>query len=1061
MLRKILILLTLLMVLFAAPNFALDPAKALTQYIINNYDDEKGLPQNSVHAVVQTADGYLWLGTEEGVARFDGVAFKEFNESNTGEITNNYISFLFEDRKQNLWIGTRGGGLVKHKDGRFTHFGAEEGLSNQFITAICEDAKNNLWIGSDRGGLFKFKDNTFTAYTTKHGLPVDIIRGIHPGSRDRLWVATIKGLSLFQDNRFTNFSAKDGLPEIHINTMYEDSRNTLWVGTVKGLYKSDRGGFAKCNITPEFSDYNIHVIFEDREHSMWIGTTARGIARYRDGTFSFLTKKEGLSDNVIRSITGDREGNLWVGTALRGVNCLRDGKLSTFGAKEDLNNEVIFSIYEDRLNNLWLGTNNGLNCFKNSRCFHFSMKEGLSNNVVNAITRDNAGFIYVGTDDGLNRLILSKSGIRKVEEYLRGEYCLALCLDRSGSLWVGTLSGLYRKGVGCGKKFIRQEGLASKVINFVYEDRGDDLWISTFRKGLTRYRDGEFTRFSTQNGLISDSVNCVYEDEESVLWIGTIAGLSRLKEGKFFNYTRKNGLFNNNIYQILEDRSQNLWMSCNKGIFRVAKRDLKDFAEGKIDRIVSLSLGKSDGMRSSECNGGYQSAGCKTRDGKMLFPTMKGAVCIDPENLNNNKIPPPVFIEQVLLDGNPTAPTSHITVNPGIKRIEFFYTAPTFVEPQKAAFKYKLSGYDDEWIYAGTQRNALYTNLDPGKYRFETTACNSDGVWNEVGASTHIEVIAPFWKTRWFMLLSLTAFAVFSYLIINFFRKYFTLARFWKKRTFIGRFKLLDEIGTGGMGTIYRAKNMTDKSQKAAVKVLKDDLFKDERNRRRFKHEAAIVDQLEHPHIVNVFERGESKQHSYIAMELLEGITLADKITESDEGKLDLKESVDIIIQVCDALRKIHGKNIIHRDLKPENIMLINRDGNPDYVKLLDFGLARTEYQSRMTRTGAIIGTINYMPPEQIGQSENSTAGDIYSSGVIFYEMVTGSNPFQGETTIEIMKLVINETPIEPAFFRPGIPRELNDLIMIMLSKDRNIRPTAGKILDALAALRRTHLFVV
>lgn len=1043
---------------------ALDPGKNVSQYIVMIYDDENGLPQNSVHAVEQTSDGYLWLGTEEGLVRFDGIAFEEFNEINTPEIKNNYIASLCEDKKRNLWIGTRGGGLIRYKNGKFTHYGEKDGLTNQFINTICADGENNLWIGTDRGGIFKFKDDRFTGYTRKQGLVNENIKHIFPASNGTLWIATIKGLCYFKDDTFHHIPEKDGVPPIHVNTICEDSKHNLWIGTVEGLYTGKQGKFSKRGIKTGSSAYNIKVIFEDSDRNIWLGTGSKGLIRYNKGEFSFLTKEEGLSGNIIRSITEDREENLWIGTAFGGINCLREEKFTVFGTKEGLCDDIVFSIYEDRRHNVWIGTNSGLNLLRQGKYYHFTTEDGLADNVVTSISEDSRGYTWICTDKGLNRLHCAGAKILKVDTYLRNEYVLAFHEDKTGNLWAGILGGLYKKGAAPPTHdrgvFVRQQGLSSKVINFIYEDSRGSLWISTLRKGLTRYKDGTFTLFGTENGLISCSVNCIYEDEAGVLWIGTIAGLSRYKDNKFVNYTRRDGLFNNNIYQILEDGNNNLWMSCNKGIFKVDKNALDEFAGKKIDRLVTTSYGKNDGMRSRECNGGYPSAGCKTKDGRMWFPTMKGAVCIDPENIKINTIPPPVVIERVVLDGIPVDSRKLIKVSPGTKRVEFIYTAPTFIGPEEVTFKYKLSGYDNDWVDAGTQRNALYTNLDPGEYGFQVTAGNSDGIWNEEGAAVRIEAIPPFWHTWWFILFALTAFALCSHFTIHFFRKYVTLSRFWKKEKFAGQFKLLDRIGTGGMGTIYKAKSITDKSGEVAVKVLKEDLFAEERNRKRFKQEAAIIDQLDHPNIVKVFERGESKQNSYIAMELLEGKTLAQKIAEAHEGKMDVQETVAVMIQVCDALRKMHSKNIVHRDLKPENIMLIERDGNPNFVKLLDFGLAMTEYHSRLTRTGAIIGTINYISPEQIGRSEFSAVSDIYSTGVVFYEMVTGTVPFRGETTIEIMKQIINETPIEPKYFRPELSQQMNDLIMAMMSKDRDSRPTAEDVLATLTKLQEVGIVV-
>jgi len=496
-------------------------------------------------------------------------------------------------------------------------------------------------------------------------------------------------------------------------------------------------------------------------------------------------------------------------------------------------------------------------------------------------------------------------------------------------------------------------------------------------------------------------------------------------------------------------------MSSNKGIFKVEKIQLNDFADGKIEKVNSINYGKNDGMRTSECNGGYQSSGCKTKDGKLIFPTTKGIVVIDPENIKINKNPPPVIIEKVLLNGNPADLISVVEVKPEINRIEVYYTALSYVNPERVKFKYRLQGFEEKWISVNVPRDrvATYTNLSAGAYTFQIMACNNDGIWNEKPASIGFLVIPPFWKSWWFTLFALLVFAIFSYMIINFFKKYITFSTFWKKQKYVGQFRLLERIGVGGMGTIYKAHNLMDKSETVAVKVLKEELFPDESHRKRFIQEAAIIDQLNHPNIIKIIERGQYRQKLFIAMELLEGVTLEKKIEQ--EGMLDLKEALVIMIQVTDALVKIHSKNIVHRDLKPANVMLIEKSGNQNFVKLLDFGLAKTQFQSRVTETGMVVGTINYMAPEQLDSGEFSAASDIYSLGVIFFEMVTGKKPFFQESPTELMKQILNQPAPDPNQYRTDLPVELNDLIKKMLKKEGKQRP---EITDAVTLLR--HLFI-
>jgi signal transduction histidine kinase len=328
---------------------------------------------------------------------------------------------------------------------------------------------------------------------------------------------------------------------------------------------------------------------------------------------------------------------------------------------------------------------------------------------------------------------------------------LAIAEGRRG-LWVGTAAGL---NLFDGKNFTvftTRDGLSNDSVWALLEDRAGDLWIGTDGGGLNRFRDGAFYAYKSGDGFSSDIVLSLYEDRAGDLWIGTSGGLSRYRNGQFTSYTTREGLFDDVIFQILEDDSDNLWMSCNKGVFRVSKSELNDFAEGKRKSITSVSYGTADGMSSRECNGGIQPAGWKSRDGRLWFPTIKGAVVIDPNKLRINEQPPPVTIEQVIVDGQATGPSADLRLEPGARRLEFHYAGLSFLSSEKVRFKHKLEGYDNEWIDAGTRREAIYNNLAPGSYVFRVVACNNDGVWNEAGASFGFYLKPRFYQTYWFYL---------------------------------------------------------------------------------------------------------------------------------------------------------------------------------------------------------------------------------------------------------------------------------------------------------------------
>lgn len=1035
---------------------ALDPGKALTQYMIDCWDDESGLPQNFVRVVHQTSDGYVWAGTEEGLARFDGVYFTIFNESNTPALSSNYIYCLFEDSRRNLWIGTVGSGLLTYQNGTFKRYDKNDGFDADVVQCIAEDHDKNLWIGTDGKGVFRFDGSSFTHYSGdgENEVPHKIIRSLYVDHNGNLWIGSAKGLTVLKNNKLQFYTEEQGgLPQTVINTIAQDHEAHIWVGTDTGLYHLAADSFIKVETGIAQEKYKIYTLYTDSHGIMWAGTEKDGLIRCEKDGYSVINKSGGLPDNLVLSIKEDNEGSLWLGTAYAGLVRLKNGKFTTISTREGLSNDIVFAVFQDSKDYLWIGTNNGLNRLKNGKFLHITTKDGLTNNGISAIFEDSRGHIWVGTDNGLNQLLSTPARVYKRSHYALDNYVLTVEGDKNNTIWAGSLRGIYKVKPNHPEpeELDTENGLASNVINCIFKDSKANLWISTLRAGLTKYKDGRLTLYTIKDGLVGNSFYCIFEDSEAVLWFGSSSGLTRLKDGKFDSFTKKHGLFNNNIYKILEDGNGNLWFSGNKGIFRIAKKELDEVAAGKRERVNSTVYGKSDGMPTNECNGGMQSAGCRSSDGKLWFPTTKGVVWIDPENIVTNNVKPPVFIEKVLLDGTETDTSEGITVPPGVKRMEIHFTALSYVDPKKVFFKYKLEGYDEEWVGSGTQRTAWYTNLDGGNYTFRVIACNNDGLWNIQGASIALEVIPPIWRTWWFTLLALLAFAFLSYGIIHFLSRYIAMASFWKRKKYVGSFKLLDRIGSGGMGTVYKASSLRDKTETVAVKILREEMFEDQSNIKRFKQEGAIIDQLDHPNIIKVVERGMSGDYYFIAMEYLQGRTLSKKIEE--DKQIDLKEGVHIMRQVVSAMKKIHSKNIIHRDMKPDNVMLVQKGSDRNYVKLLDFGLAKTQYQTRLTQTGIVIGTVNYLSPEQISGKGSFPASDIYAMGVMFYEMMTGEKPYRGTTTVDIMKQILDKSPIEPVRFRSDMSLDLNHLIMRMMDKDKEKRPGVASVLDELTVI--------
>ncbi|HXU21034.1 MAG TPA: two-component regulator propeller domain-containing protein [Verrucomicrobiae bacterium] len=752
-----------------APGIGLDPSKAITQYVHDVWLADSGLPQNSVLAIAQTPDGYLWLGTGEGVVRFDGIKFTTFDKRNTPGLHSNEISSLLTGRDGKLWIGTRGGGLTVYSGGKFRSYTVRDGLSSDTVLCLFEDRSGDLWIGTDGGGLNRFQNGRFSAYTTRTGLANDTVFSVAAGKDDGLWIGTHTGLSYLKSGKFRNYTVKDGLADDYIRSTYVDRAGNVWAGTNRGgLSRITRDGIVNYSKKDGLSSNAVCSIFEDDLGTLWLGTGAGGLDRYRNGVFSSFTSKDGLSSDEVSALFEDREGSFWIGTADGGLNRLKNGAFTMYGLHEGLSSQVILPVYQDHTGAVWVGTNGGgVDRIQGGRITAYTSNDGLSDDVVFSIAEDGAGDMWFGTRRGLTRFRNGRSKVFTVKDGLPDDTISSLFQDRHGNLWVGTHGGLSRLE---GARFITystRDGLSNDSVLSIFEDAAGALWIGTGGGGLNRFEDGKFTAYTTANGLLNDFIWAIHGDPDGTLWLGTNGGgLERFRDGKVVSYTTGNGLFDDAVFQILDDGQGYLWMSCNKGIFRVSRQQLNDFADHRVQAIESQPFGVPDGLKVREANGGYQPAGWKTADGRLWFPTIRGVAVVDPSRVRPNPVPPPVVIEKLLVDRQAAAPGSPLEFPPGKGRLEFQYTALSLRAPRRLRFKYILDGFDREWTDTGNRRDVIYTNIPPGEYRFRVIACNEDGVWNKTGASLSFILKPHFYQSRLFggfCLLAVSALAAAAY----------------------------------------------------------------------------------------------------------------------------------------------------------------------------------------------------------------------------------------------------------------------------------------------------------
>ncbi|MGC2658149.1 MAG: two-component regulator propeller domain-containing protein, partial [Bryobacteraceae bacterium] len=733
---------------------ALDPSKSITQYVHDVWTTASGLPQSSVLAIAQTPDGYLWLGTEEGLLRFDGVRFVTFDKRSTASFQSDEVDALLADRQGNLWIGTRGGGLVLLRNGVFKSFTKSDGLSQDSVQALYEDEQEDLWIATDGGGLNRLHRGKFSVYTSADGLAGNAVFSICGDRQGGIWIATHEGLSHWTNGGFVNLTTKDGLPSNDVRSLYADEPGSLWIGTNgAGLAHLTGTNITTFTAANGISDNHIWSIFKDRAGSLWLGTGGGGVTRMHNGEFSRFTAADGFSGEEVWAIIQDREGSLWIGSAGGGLNRLRNASFTTFGAQEGLSSDVILGLYQDSEGALWIGTSNGgVNRLEAGKSKSFTVRDGLSDNQVFSITEDGHGDHWFGTRRGLTRLSNGKLVVYTTQNGLPNSFVRCTYTDSKGKLWVGTREGL---SYFDGKRFITfstKNGLSDPHVLSISEDPRDGaLWVGT-GAGLNRFKDGRFLSYSKSAGLLNDVVLAIYPDSDGTLWLGTDGGgLSRFKDGKFSAFTTKAGLPDDTVFQILDDSHGNLWMSGNRGIFEIAKTQLDSFAKRPIGQLSVHTFGLADGMRNRECNGGFQAAGWRLRDGQLAFPTMKGAALVDPAHLVTNPLEPQVLVERIIVDNHEVRGDPLLSLPPGRGRFEFQYTATSFIQPGEIRFKYMLEGFDKDWTDAGTRRTAFYTNIPPGTYRFRVIACNADRVWSRDGAAVSFSLKPHFYQTSIFV----------------------------------------------------------------------------------------------------------------------------------------------------------------------------------------------------------------------------------------------------------------------------------------------------------------------
>lgn len=754
---------SLLLLLFAC---GVSAATSLSHgYAIRGWQTEDGLPQNLVLSAVQTRDGFLWFGTQGGLARFDGERFTVFEPANTPTLPDRRVTKLFEDSRGTLWIGYHSGAIARYRAGRFETLLLPSGDISDKIIGLGEDEESRVWAMHDNGTVVSLEDGTrLPSMVPPNERPA--VMGWSALEKGNLWVLENGNVARIADGRFASPALPPPRLSNYVLGLAASRSGGVWLLCDGRIRRWNNNRWVEDLGSYPWSSDSGGTCLEMRDGTLAVGTLQSGLYLvFRDGRPAIhFDYRNGLPQNWVRFLYEDREGNLWAGADAAGLVSIHRTAFSFFQLPEPARSTSVLSVGATADGALWVGTDGSdLQRYAGGAWTRFGAERGLANRYIPTLAVTPQGEVWANDFwwGGPYRLE-GEQFVRPpgISETAPPSYAL-LATDEPGEMLIGNREGLHLWRDGRATLLVASPPSAAPEVCAIARESGGAIWCGFARGGLARIADGKTSRFGRAEGMASEAVQALCVDGEGTLWIGTADyGLLRYKDGRFVNLNREHGLADNAVGAILDDGLGYLWLSTRRGLQRIARDELNRCADGASATFASHIYDRSDGLPIVEFTSGFQSVACRAPDGRLWFACSKGLVSVDPARIQSNPLPPPVVIDSLWVDGQSQSlaeRASPIRLAPDHQRLEFRFAGLSYVSPTKVQFKYQLLGIDGTWIDSGAKRNAFYSRLPAGTYRFRVIACNNDRLWNLEGASIAFTVAPFFWQTWWFTGASLLA----------------------------------------------------------------------------------------------------------------------------------------------------------------------------------------------------------------------------------------------------------------------------------------------------------------